>query len=344
MCFSRYPLVSRHFWRLCQHFIHSNLHIYARSHNQNQFLVTCLFTSLHAFVVKCRRVFTFAAASPPKRTSPPALQSPVGDQTPPPPAESKQSQQPHHQTIPNHLPSSSSSHPNTNHNNHLAHHADQVNTSLAPHLPKSKSATKLTNPPRVRTLTGKEIELDIEPDYKVRPHEAEARNKAHDVCFRMTDCGVNTTGPAHKGARRGEGGHPASTAAPDLRRQADVSMNLPLCLGAIGRTILDSLISRESMRCDGAGPQAAARHPRPAEPSWRRAVRELARSKPESRREGHARKHESRSHSYPAETAFKTTPLTHLSSRADDKTAEEYALEGGATLHLVLALRGGSSS
>ena len=35
--------------------------------------------------------------------------------------------------------------------------------------------------------------------------------------------------------------------------------------------------------------------------------------------------------------------LTTLSHRADDKTAEEYALEGGATLHLVLALRGGSS-
>jgi ubiquitin-like protein Nedd8 len=30
--------------------------------------------------------------------------------------------------------------------------------------------------------------------------------------------------------------------------------------------------------------------------------------------------------------------------RADDKTAAEYSLEGGATLHLVLALRGGSSS
>ncbi|TID22187.1 gb [Venturia nashicola] len=26
---------------------------------------------------------------------------------------------------------------------------------------------------------------------------------------------------------------------------------------------------------------------------------------------------------------------------SDDKTAEEYGLEGGATLHLVLALRGG---
>lgn len=29
-------------------------------------------------------------------------------------------------------------------------------------------------------------------------------------------------------------------------------------------------------------------------------------------------------------------------TRSDDKTAEEYNLEGGATLHLVLALRGGS--
>lgn len=28
--------------------------------------------------------------------------------------------------------------------------------------------------------------------------------------------------------------------------------------------------------------------------------------------------------------------------RSDDKTASEYSLEGGATLHLVLALRGGA--
>lgn len=33
--------------------------------------------------------------------------------------------------------------------------------------------------------------------------------------------------------------------------------------------------------------------------------------------------------------------LTAVPYRADDKTAEEYKLEGGATLHLVLALRGG---
>ncbi|KAL2832895.1 ubiquitin-related domain-containing protein [Aspergillus cavernicola] len=29
---------------------------------------------------------------------------------------------------------------------------------------------------------------------------------------------------------------------------------------------------------------------------------------------------------------------------ADDKTAQDYSLEGGATLHLVLALRGGCSA
>jgi hypothetical protein len=33
--------------------------------------------------------------------------------------------------------------------------------------------------------------------------------------------------------------------------------------------------------------------------------------------------------------------LTYIPVRADDKTASEYNLEGGATLHLVLALRGG---
>lgn len=34
--------------------------------------------------------------------------------------------------------------------------------------------------------------------------------------------------------------------------------------------------------------------------------------------------------------------LTRMkSTRADDKTAADYNLEGGATLHLVLALRGG---
>ena len=32
---------------------------------------------------------------------------------------------------------------------------------------------------------------------------------------------------------------------------------------------------------------------------------------------------------------------TDTNPRVDDKTADDYSLEGGATLHLVLALRGG---
>ncbi len=40
--------------------------------------------------------------------------------------------------------------------------------------------------------------------------------------------------------------------------------------------------------------------------------------------------------------AFFRKELTGASdSRVDEKTAADYALEGGATLHLVLALRGG---
>ena len=33
--------------------------------------------------------------------------------------------------------------------------------------------------------------------------------------------------------------------------------------------------------------------------------------------------------------------FTNSTTRVDDKTAADYNLEGGATLHLVLALRGG---
>lgn len=75
-------------------------------------------------------------------------------------------------------------------------------------------------------------------------------------------------GLAHKGASRGERGHPTSTAAFDFRREADV------CASPV----------------------------RPVEISF-------------------------------------TNVLGRV--RADDKTAKEYNLEGGATLHLVLALRGG---
>jgi ubiquitin-like protein Nedd8 len=46
---------------------------------------------------------------------------------------------------------------------------------------------------------------------------------------------------------------------------------------------------------------------------------------------------------YPAiyPSKFKIPPLTPHQYRTDEKTAAEYQLEGGATLHLVLALRGG---
>lgn len=38
---------------------------------------------------------------------------------------------------------------------------------------------------------------------------------------------------------------------------------------------------------------------------------------------------------------FREEEWLTFESRADDKTAADYQLEGGATLHLVLALRGG---
>jgi ubiquitin-like protein Nedd8 len=44
---------------------------------------------------------------------------------------------------------------------------------------------------------------------------------------------------------------------------------------------------------------------------------------------------------YPAPPCSPTIPMLIRFSRADDKTAADYQLEGGATLHLVLALRGG---
>ena len=45
---------------------------------------------------------------------------------------------------------------------------------------------------------------------------------------------------------------------------------------------------------------------------------------------------------YILEPCSLATTHTDNTPRADDKTAAEYQLEGGATLHLVLALRGGN--
>ena len=110
----------------------------------------------------------------------------------------------------------------------------------------------------------------------------------------MRDDGLTgrAAGVPHKGARGGEGGHPAGAAAPDLRGEADVSF-VPLLPRAVLR--------------------GYAVHPRMAQ---RKLWRQMG-------REGDAKTE------------------ADAWSRADDKTAAEYGLEGGATLHLVLALRGG---
>lgn len=72
------------------------------------------------FNVKGRCLHLMFAAAHQKRTSPPALQSPVGDQTPPERASS------HNTTPPPTSPSSSYTQPQQHIK--LAHHADQVST------------------------------------------------------------------------------------------------------------------------------------------------------------------------------------------------------------------------
>jgi len=54
----------------------------------------------------------------------------------------------------------------------IARHVDQVSLSCQRGLDLSLSWLLTTMPCRVRTLTGKEIELDIESDYKVPPSTA----------------------------------------------------------------------------------------------------------------------------------------------------------------------------
>jgi hypothetical protein len=117
---------------------------------------------------------------------------------------------------------------------------------------------------RVRTLTGKEIELDIEPDYKVRVYYTLRIGSSerllwpgsteyicshpgplslppisyipyptlpyHTVPFRTAQenahiiANPRTPGLEDKGARRGKRRHPARPAAVDLRRQANVRL------------------------------------------------------------------------------------------------------------------------
>lgn len=87
---------------------------------------------------------------------------------------------------------------------------------------------------RVRTLTGKEIELDIEPDYKVssalftfssqtrvKPFFFGKQNITICKCLYNTSCAL-TLGLPHKGACGGEGRDSARAAAVDFRWEADV--------------------------------------------------------------------------------------------------------------------------
>ena len=73
---------------------------------------------------------------------------------------------------------------------------------------------------RVRTLTGKEIELDIEPDYKVN------RLPCHDLSPFLSDeqTADILIGLTYKRACRGEGGDSACAAEVDLRRETDVRL------------------------------------------------------------------------------------------------------------------------
>lgn len=91
---------------------------------------------------------------------------------------------------------------------------------------------------RVRTLTGKEIELDIEPEYKVhsnlplppsqnskiasetKPCDAASKRKFLDDIRLIWGSGV-----PHKGARGGERGYTACAATVDFWGKADVSLD-----------------------------------------------------------------------------------------------------------------------
>lgn len=68
---------------------------------------------------------------------------------------------------------------------------------------------------KVRTLTGKEIELDIEPDYRVR-------NLLEGSSGSMLT--YSSTGLADQGEGRGEGRHPTGPTTFDLWWKADVSL------------------------------------------------------------------------------------------------------------------------
>ncbi|WOO84806.1 uncharacterized protein LOC62_06G008317 [Vanrija pseudolonga] len=66
---------------------------------------------------------------------------------------------------------------------------------------------------KVRTLTGKEVEIDVQPEWQV--------STASAACLR--DASLTHTDQQGQGERRGEGGYPSRSAASDLRWQGHVS-------------------------------------------------------------------------------------------------------------------------
>ena len=83
---------------------------------------------------------------------------------------------------------------------------------------------------RVRTLTGKEIELDIEPDYKVRSYPPTTTPQL-SVCLWSSIDGVAEKplhlGIPHKRTSGGERGNTTSATAFDFWWETNVSFGVP---------------------------------------------------------------------------------------------------------------------
>ena len=75
-----------------------------------------------------------------------------------------------------------------------------------------------------------QIELDIEPDYTVRDALVDGRMSDPRSEADEHRCPMRHSDRANQGARRGEGGHPASATTSDLGRKADVSARAALGL------------------------------------------------------------------------------------------------------------------
>ena len=75
---------------------------------------------------------------------------------------------------------------------------------------------------RVRTLTGKEIELDIEPDYKVRHSIFHFLYPPMIATGALTRVSLLSLGIPHQGTRRRKGRHTTRPTAVNFRRKTNV--------------------------------------------------------------------------------------------------------------------------